>query len=413
MINFVNESPALHATVLAEADSTRPRDAAQPPAGPIASAKIAIIDDEPINIKVARKYLQGVGYREFITTTESVTAMQLISREKPDVVLLDVMMPQVDGIQILQAIRADPALAHIPVLILTASTDSDTKRRALESGATDFLAKPVDPSDLIPRIRNALIVKAHHDHLSRYSEQLERQVRLRTVELEASRLQVIHCLARAAEYRDDTTGRHVIRVGRYTTLLARELGFADTDAEMLGLAAQLHDVGKIGLPDAILLKPGPLLPEEFTIVKRHCEIGHGIVQPLQDEDWHALKTCADSGLASAGENTILLTAARIALTHHEKWDGSGYPRGLSREAIPVEGRITAVADVFDALTSARSYKPAMPPELAVQTMEKGRSAHFDPNILDAMLRRLDDFLKVLAEQADPAGGGGGGEGVRG
>jgi putative two-component system response regulator len=402
MMNFSHEAVALRTPVGAgpDAGGLRPDDAASAPAGQVASAKIAIVDDEPINIKVARKYLQGVGYRDFITTTDSTTAMELISRERPDVVLLDVMMPQVDGIQILQAIRADASLAHIPVLILTASTDSDTKRRALESGATDFLAKPVDPSDLIPRIRNALIVKAHHDHLSRYSEHLERQVRLRTVELEASRLQVIHCLARAAEYRDDTTGRHVIRVGRYTSLLARELGFPDVDAEMLGLAAQLHDVGKIGLPDAILLKPGPLLPEEFAVVKRHCEIGHRIVQPLQDQDWHAL-TCTEMGLISSGENTILLTAARIALTHHEKWDGSGYPRGLSGEAIPVEGRITAVADVFDALTSARSYKAAMPPAQAVQTMEKGRGTHFDPQVLEAMLRRLDEFLKILTQQADP------------
>jgi len=402
MINYVNEPLGLHtAKGSPAAVNGRPNDTASAPPGPVVSAKIAIVDDEPINIKVARKYLQGVGYRDFITTTESITAMELIGRERPDVVLLDVMMPQVDGIQILQAIRADPALAHIPVLILTASTDSETKRRALESGATDFLAKPVDPSDLIPRIRNALIVKAHHDHLSRYSEHLERQVRLRTVELEASRLQVIHCLARAAEYRDDTTGRHVIRVGRYASLLARELGFSDIDAEMLGLAAQLHDVGKIGLPDAILLKPGPLLPEEFTIVKRHCEIGHRIVQPLRDEDWHALKTCTEMGLVSSGENTILLTAARIALTHHEQWDGSGYPQGLSGEAIPMEGRITSVADVFDALTSARSYKPAMPPAQAVETMEEGRGAHFDPRVLDAMLRRFDGFLKVLTEQADP------------
>ncbi len=170
---------------------------------------------------------------------------------------------------------------------------------------------------------------------------------------------------------------------------------------MLGLAAQLHDVGKIGLADAILLKPGPLLPEEFAMVKRHCEIGYRIVQPSKDDDWNALKTCTEMGLVSFGENTILLTAARIALTHHEKWNGSGYPRGLAGEAIPIEGRITAVADVFDALTSVRSYKAAMPPAQAVQTMEEGRGTHFDPKVLDAMLHRIDEFLKVLAEQPDP------------
>src|SRR5665213_4431076 len=184
------------------------------------------------------------------------------------------MMPVVNGIDILRAVRADAGLMHIPVLILTASTDAQTKRRALESGATDFLAKPVDPSDLAPRIGNALIVKAHHDHLAQYSEQLEQQVRARTAELEVSRLQVILCLARAAEYRDDTTGRHVIRVGRYVTILSRELGFPESEAQIIGLASQLHDVGKIGLPDGILLKPGKLTPVEFEVVKRHCEMGH-------------------------------------------------------------------------------------------------------------------------------------------
>jgi len=381
-------------------DGARPADTGSAPAGAVATARIAIVDDEPINIKIARKYLQDVGYRNFVTTTESLTALELIAREKPDVVVLDIVMPRVDGIQILQAIRADPLLQHIPVLILTASTDVETKRRALESGATDFLAKPVDPSDLIPRIRNALIVKAHHDHLARYSEQLELQVRQRTLELEASRLQVIYCLARAAEFRDNTTGRHVIRVGRYCSLLARELGFTPAVAETLGLAAQLHDVGKIGLPDAILHKPGPLSPEEVLVVKRHCEIGHSIVAPLEDAAWQELQSCNDMWLVSPGANAILATAALIALTHHEKWDGSGYPRGLSREMIPIEGRITAVADVFDALTSVRSYKSAMPPEQAVTDMEQRRGAHFDPRVLDAMTRRLDDFIKIVAEQGE-------------
>ena len=194
----------------APADETDPR----------ATAKIAMVDDEPINIKVVRKHLQTAGYQNFVTTTDSTTAFDLIRQEMPDVILLDVMMPKVNGIEILRAIRADNRLRHIPVIILTASTDAQTKLHALDAGATDFLAKPVDPNDLVPRIRNALIVKAHHDHLSRYSEQLERQVRARTAELEVSRVQVILCLARAAEYRDDTTGQHVIRVGRYVTIIS-------------------------------------------------------------------------------------------------------------------------------------------------------------------------------------------------
>jgi putative two-component system response regulator len=371
---------------------------AAPPADSRAAAKIAIVDDEPINIKVVRKHLQSVGYQNFITTTDASSAFDLIDRERPDVVLLDVMMPQVNGIDILRAVRADAHLLHIPVLILTASTDSATKIKALEAGATDFLAKPVDPNDLVPRIGNALIVKAHHDHLARYSEHLEQQVRARTAELEVSRLQVILCLARAAEYRDDTTGRHVIRVGRYVTILARELGFPEADADMLGLAAQLHDVGKIGLPDGILLKPGKLTPDEFAVVKRHCVIGNRIVEPLHQEDLKSIRMAFDAGASS--ESPLLAMASRIALSHHERWDGKGYPRGLAAEFIPMEGRITSVADVFDALTSARPYKEAYAPSKALQIMEEGRGTQFDPAILDALHKRIDEVLRVYSEQAD-------------
>lgn len=367
-----------------------------------ATAKIAIVDDEPINIKVVRKYLQGAGYSNFITTTDSTKAMELLAAEKPDVVVLDVMMPQVDGIQVLQSIRQHEEIGHTPVLILTASTDSQTKLRALNAGATDFLAKPVDPSDLLPRIRNSLIVKAHHDQLERYSEELERQVRLRTIELELSRLQVVYCLARAAEYRDDTTGRHVIRVGRYATLLARELGFTTAEAATLGVAAQLHDVGKIGLPDSILLKPASLTPDEYETVKKHCDIGQHIVQPLSDEEWKSLRVCSDTnfGIATPSCDPLLVMIANIACSHHERWDGTGYPRGLKDEQIPLESRITSVADVFDALTTKRPYKAAFPIAQVMEIITKGRGTQFDPQVVDALGRCLDEALKIHAEQAD-------------
>jgi putative two-component system response regulator len=369
---------------------------------PIKSAKIAIIDDEPINIKIVRKHLQGVGYEQFVTTSDSVTANEMIFREKPDVILLDVMMPRVDGIQILQEIRAHPQMRHIPVLILTASTDAATKLRALNAGATDFLAKPVDPSDLVPRIRNALMIKSHYDHLANYSEQLEQQVRLRTMELEHSRLRVVHCLARAGEYRDGTTGRHVIRVGRYTTLIARELGFDETEARMLGMAALLHDVGKIGIPDSILLKPGALEPAERETMKQHSEIGDRIVGPITEEDWQALQGCSDMAMKaeSASQQPLLELAGTIALTHHEKWDGTGYPHGLAGERIPIAGRIVAVADVFDALGNARPYKNALPPLKCLEVMQQDRGRHFDPTVFDAFLRRFDDALQIYNEQTD-------------
>jgi putative two-component system response regulator len=385
-------------------ESLDPSFAAQPAVDgaldPHLLAKIAIVDDEPINIKVVRKHLQIAGYQNFITTTDSTEAMALIVSEMPDVILLDVMMPQVSGIEILRAVRADPKLHHIPVLILTASTDTETKLKALEAGATDFLPKPVDAADLVPRIRNALIVKAHRDHLSHYSEQLAEQVRLRTAELEVSHLQVIQCLARAAEYRDDTTGQHIVRVGRYVSVLARQLGFSPAEVDMLCLAAQLHDVGKIGVPDGILLKPGRLTEQEYAIVKTHCEIGFQIVQPVDADDFKSMKLFRDT--RTQCESPLLAMAARIAHTHHERWDGKGYPRRLACEDIPIEGRITSVADVFDALTTARPYKEAYPTEKALAMMEEGRGTQFDPAILDALLRGLPEILSIRAECADPS-----------
>lgn len=352
------------------------------------AARIMIVDDEPLNIKVARKYLSIAGYDDFVTTTDATRAMEMIRTERPDVILLDIMMPRVSGLEILQAVRADASLAHLPVLILTAATDAQTKQSALELGATDFLAKPVDPADLVPRVRNTLLVKAHLDHLAGYSQELEREVRKRTSELEASRLEVIHCLARAAEYRDDDTGRHVMRVGRYAGILARELGFQNDRAAMLEIVAQLHDVGKIGIPDAILLKPGRLDPDEFRVMQKHCEYGRQIIIPESGED--------------RSDAPLLSLAARIAFTHHEKWDGTGYPSRLAQTDIPMEGRITAVADVFDALCSRRPYKPAFSLEQCLGILREGRATHFDPIVIDAFFRRIGDIVSVQSQLADAA-----------
>lgn len=210
-------------------------------------SKILIVDDESINIKVARKYLMLAGYTDFAVSTDPTEVMALLEREKPDLLLLDIMMPGVSGLDILRDLRAEERYARLPVLILTAIDDREVKARALNLGATDFLPKPVDPTDLVPRVRNALVLKAHHDHLQNYARELEREVRARTAELEESRQEVIHCLARAAEYRDSETGRHIIRVGRYVGIIARELGLDESTADLLAQAALLHDVGKIGI----------------------------------------------------------------------------------------------------------------------------------------------------------------------
>jgi putative two-component system response regulator len=368
----------------------------------ILSSKIMIIDDEPINVKVARKYLKLEGYENFVTTTDSREAIALIEKEQPDLILLDIMMPHISGIDILEALRADVRWAHLPVIILTAANDQATKRRCLELGASDFLGKPVDPTELIPRLHNVLMVKRHHDHMEKYQHELEAEVLRRTAELARSRQEVIHCLARAAEFRDDDTGRHVFRVGRYARLIAVEMGWAGERLNMLEQAAQLHDIGKIGIPDSILLKPGKLGPDELELMHKHAGFGKRIMEKLPDHESNILRSHTELGskLLQETDSPILALAATISLSHHEKWDGSGYPLGMAGEDIPIEGRITAVADVFDALSSKRPYKPPFPLDKCFQILEDGRAKHFDPVVLDAFFRCRQEIVRTQLQYAD-------------
>jgi putative two-component system response regulator len=361
-----------------------------------------IVDDEPFNVLVVRKFLQQAGYTEFVTTSDADAALRLVERHKPDLVILDVVMPQISGLEILQLLRDDPRSEHLPVLILTASIDAATKQRALELGATDFLSKPLDPNDLAPRVRNALVTKLYQDRLARHAEELEDLVRQRTAELVASREEVIHCLARAAEFRDSDTGCHIVRVGRYAGIIARQLGFSTEQVELLELAAQLHDIGKIGIPDAILLKPGALDPDEVAIVQRHCAVARQIIQPLSGAECELLRSHTGLGgkLLNASSSPLLVIAAQIAQSHHERWDGTGYPLGLAGDDIPLEGRITAVADVYDALSSARPYKRAMSREKCFDALRLGRGTHFDPKVLDAFFARSEDIVQVQLELMD-------------
>ncbi len=365
-------------------------------------ARIMIVDDELINIEVVKAYLEEEGFFNFLTTTHSTIAIDMVRNEKPDIVLLDINMPQVSGLDILETMRNDHELKLIPAIVLTASHDPQIKLNALRLGASDFLAKPVDPSELMLRLRNVLAVKAYQDHLAKYSERLEEQVRLRTAELVLSRQEAIHCLARAGEYRDDDTGYHVTRVGRYAALIAQELGFDEETVELIEQAAQLHDVGKIGIPDAILHKPGKLDPQEFDLMRAHCGIGRRIINPLSNEESIRLMTHATVGMQIMGSTNspVLKLAAVIAASHHEKWDGTGYPHGIAGDKIPLEGRIVAVADVFDALSSARPYKKAFPIEKCLQILREGRGTHFDPNVLDAFFRRQDVAISIRGEYGD-------------
>ncbi|HET6326280.1 MAG TPA: HD domain-containing phosphohydrolase [Planctomycetaceae bacterium] len=366
------------------------------------TAKIMIVDDEPINVKLVRKYLVMEGYQNFVLTTDSREVMTLVEKEQPDLLLLDVMMPHVSGLDILAAVRASEQFRHLPVIILTAASDQATRRRAIDLGVSDFLGKPVDATELVPRIRNVLIVKQHYDHLQKYSEKLEAEVLRRTAELARSRQEVIHCLARAAEFRDDDTGRHVCRVGRYARLIGEELGWKGEQLEMLEQAAQLHDIGKIGIPDSILLKPGKLAPEEMEIMQKHSAFGKKITQSLPNHEMNVLRGHAELGskLLQSTDSPILAMAATIAISHHEKFDGTGYPLGLAGEDIPLPGRITAVADVFDALSSKRPYKPPYPAERCFELLREGRGRHFDPQILDAFFNRRPDIIAIQIRFAD-------------
>ncbi|MEI8372291.1 MAG: HD domain-containing phosphohydrolase [Planctomycetota bacterium] len=366
------------------------------------SAKIMIVDDEPVNVKVVQKYLKLAGYQHFVTSTDPRPVMDMIAREMPDVILLDIMMPHISGLEILRKVREDERLAHIPTIVLTAADNEQTKMEALELGAADFLGKPMNSAELIVRVRNALLIKAHHDHLKNYTQDLEQQVRRRTAELAASRLELIHCLARTAEFRDNDTGRHVVRVGRYTEIIARQLGMDEPFIELIGHASPLHDMGKVGIPDCVLLKPGKLTPDEFEIMQKHPVYGHDTFEPMSQDELRTFKSHTFMGemIMDVRSSPIITMAAKIALTHHEKWDGTGYPIGLHGEDIPLAGRITAVADVFDALSSKRPYKPAFELDRCFQIVGEGRGTHFDPAIVDAFLACREAVAQVYVELTD-------------
>ena len=363
--------------------------------------RIMIVDDEIANVMVVRKLLERAGYQSFETTTDSTEAMTIIHETKPDVVLLDLSMPKIGGLDILKQIRQSKKFKHLPVLILTASSEKDVKVKCLEMGATDFLVKPVDPMEIAPRVRNALQIKSYQDQLEEKKVELEQTVRKRTYELEMSRREAIYCLARAAELRDNDTGNHVIRVGRYAGIIATNLGMPATFVRDIELAAQLHDVGKIAVPDAILLKPGKLEPQEFEVIQGHVKFGHQIIKPYASNEAAVMRTHVESGAQMLRDGSSLMKlAASIAQTHHERFDGSGYPIGLAGEDIPIEGRITAVADVYDALSSERPYKKALPRKECFRILEEGKGSHFDPRILDAFMRGASEIVRVQVEFMD-------------
>lgn len=365
------------------------------------AARILIADDDPFSVVSIRKFLAGLGYRDFVTADVSPEAVARVKEADPDLILLDVMMHG-PGLSLLRAIKADRELKSTPVIVLTASNQPAVKTEALEYGATDFLSKPVEPSELAPRVRNVLSAKAHQDELEAEALDLKKKVEQQLAELDATRREVIFCLGRAAEFRDDETGRHVLRVGRYAGIIARQMGLDEVRAADIELAAQLHDVGKIGIPDAILLKPGKLEPEEFDLMRRHCKFGRDIIKPVSEEelDHRREHTMFGAEILNAATSPILRLASTIAQTHHERWDGTGYPLGLAGEDIPLEGRITSVADVFDALSSERPYKRPFPREKCFEIIQEGRGTQFDPEVVDAFFARSGEIVNVQLQFMD-------------
>jgi putative two-component system response regulator len=328
---------------------------------------LVIVDDHQPNVLALEALLGQWGVGQVAATTNSSEAFALCAETRPDLVLLDLHMPAPDGFEVMRQLRrlAEPSLP-LPVLVLSADITPEAKRRALGLGARDFLTKPFDPLEAELRVRNLIAARRHEAALANRSDELEQAVRARTHDLEQSRLEVLDRLALAAEYRDDLTGAHTRRVATTARALAVELGLSADALRMIELAAPLHDVGKIGVPDAILRRPGRLSADERGVMRRHTLIG--------------------ARMLAASESPILQTAERIALRHHERWDGAGYPEGLAGEQIPMAARIVAVADVFDALCCTRPYKPPWSIDRAASEVVEASGGQFDPDVVQAFTR---------------------------
>jgi putative two-component system response regulator len=367
------------------------------------TSKIMIVDDEPIVVKVTCKFLKAAGYANFITTTEPTQAMELIRRTNPDVLLLDIVMPRVSGMEILRQLSADPVLMRLPVIILTALSDPDTKHQALLLGAIDFLNNPADFTELFARVRNALAIKAYQDRLANYAQELEHRIEQRTAELAVSRLEVIQCLARAAECRTDLARQHSTRVSAYSGAIARGMGMDEQSAESIELAALLHDVGKIGFPDSVLKHADRFTLDELDLLKKHGVAGLETASRISPEEATTIKshTLAGSRIMAVGKSRVLELAAIVAMSHHEKWDGSGYPLGLRGANIPLEGRIVAVADTFDLLTTKLYNRSPFSEKECFAIMADGSGTHFDSKVLEALFQRWPEILQIKAKYSGP------------
>lgn len=335
---------------------------------------VQVIDDNPINLALFKALLARLPDCSAHLFDDALAGLAWAQQQRPDLIVLDYRMPGLDGVELVQRLRRTPGCEDLPVLMITADGDKDTRYRALSTGASDFLTKPVDRLEFSARASNLLALSRARTRLQRHADSLADEVRKATAALRARELETVLRLSRAAEFRDPETGAHILRMAHYAQLIGRRLSLSEAELDLLLHAAPLHDIGKVGTPDLILLKPGKLTPTEFEVMKQHARHGYDILK----------------GSASA----YLRAGAEIAHGHHEKYDGSGYPQGLAGQAIPLFSRIVAVADVFDALTSQRPYKPAWTLDRAADFIRESAGQHFDPSCVEAFLMDWREVLDI-------------------
>lgn len=350
-------------------------------ASDILDGNILIVDDQKANITLLERMLGDAGYLSISSTMDAGMVRELHLRNRYDLILLDLQMPRMDGFQVMEALKATAANDYLLVLVITAQPDQ--KLRALKTGAKDFVSKPFELAEVLARVHNMLEVRLLHKELQKHNDVLEQRVHERTADLQASYLETILTMTRAAEHKDEETGAHVQRISYYCRALARMLGMDEAFVDAIFFASPMHDIGKIGIPDHILLKPGGFMPDEWEVMKEHAAMGAAIL--------------------GNSKSLYLRMGAEIALNHHERWDGGGYPDGKQGEDIPLAARIMNICDIYDALRSKRPYKPAVDHQKTMEIITQGdgrtQPGHFDPHILTTFIQHHEAFRDIFAGYA--------------
>ncbi len=345
------------------------------------SSHILIVDDEPANVILMEGILDSQGYSHVISTQDSRQVEPLFLEHSIDLILLDINMPHLDGYEVMQKLKPHLENDSVPILVLTAQSTSEFCQRALDGGAQDYVTKPFHVREVLSRVHNLLKVRQAFNYMRNQKEILEKEVFKRTEELEHTRLQVVRRLGQAAEYRDNETGLHIVRMSKISAIIGKAAGLSDYECNLILNASTMHDIGKIGISDSVLLKPGSFNAEEWEIMKTHVTIGAEIL--------------------SNDDSDLMLMAYDIALNHHEKWNGKGYPNGIKGDEIPLSARIAAIADVFDALISKRPYKSAWPLDKAIEFILQRKNEDFDPFLVDCFEKVLPELININEKYAEP------------